>query len=215
MNAADAADSLRDSMEQTEDAARTAADKEHDRVDRFRKRAALLVAAMAALLAISALGGDNATKTTIDANIRASDTYSFFQAKNIRQTDYNLAADELETLIAATNPPEAVRAATQQKIDRYRATAARYESEPETGEGKKELLATAQHYVQQREHGQRQDPNFDFAQALFQIGIVLASVAIVAVSRPALIVALVLGGLATFLMLNGFMLWVDLPFLSG
>ena len=62
----------------------------------------------------------------------------------------------------------------------------RYESDPKTGQGKKELLAKAREWEKQRDRAAERDPNFDFAEALFQIAIVLGSVSIVAVSRPLL-----------------------------
>lgn len=207
MDAADTAETIREAVAE-EHAAEQA---RQERTDRFRRRTALLVAALAALLAIASLGGENATKTMIASNIQASDTYAFFQAKNIRQTSNLLAADALQSLLETTSPSDEARAAIQQRIDRYRATAARYESEPETGEGKKELLALAQTFVQDRDHAQAQDPNFDYSQALFQIAIVLASVAIIAVSRPVALAAAGLGAVATVLMLNGFFLWFSLP----
>ena len=210
MEAADAADSVREALDEDEDASRPPApDRTH--IDRFRRRAALLVGVLAALLAITSLGGQNATKTSITSNIDASDAFAFYQAKNIRQTDYQLAVDELEALLAVTTPTAEQRAQIQQRIDRYKATIARYESEPETGDGKKELLAKARASEQERRHAQDQDPNFDYAEALFQIGIVLTSVAIVAVSRPLLLTSVVLGGVATLLMLNGYLLWFTLP----
>jgi len=73
------------------------------------------------------------------------------------------------------------------------------------------LLAKAQHFDELRNHAQEQDPNFDFAEALFQISIVLGSVSIVATARWLLGISLVLGGIATVLMLNGFFLFMHLP----
>jgi hypothetical protein len=183
----------------------------HAQTDRFRRRAALLIATLAAMLAICTLGGDNATKDVIDANIQASDTFNFYQAKNIRQTANQLAADELESLILTTNPPDSVKAQLQQRIDRYKATVARYESEPETGEGKKELLVKANAYVSDRDEAQQKDPNFDYAQALLQLAIVLGSVAIVAVNRAFLIASAAMGAVGFVLMVNGYKLLFDLP----
>jgi hypothetical protein len=77
--------------------------------------------------------------------------------------------------------------------------------------GKVELLAKAQAYEQRRDRAARQDPNFDYAQALYQIAIVLGSVSIVATSRRLLILAVALGAVATLLMLNGLLLLVELP----
>ena len=199
--AADAAEAISEAVE--DDRARN---------ERFRRRAAVAIGVLAMLLAISGLGGGNATKEMLNANIQASDTFAFYQAKNIRQTSNQLAADSLEVLLL-TQPdmPAEARGQMQNRIDQYRATVARYESEPATGEGKQELLQTAQGYAQRRDRAARQDPNFDYAQALFQIAIVLGSVSIVAGSRPLIGLAITLGIAATALMLNGFLLIVDLP----
>src|SRR5436305_2041038 len=75
--------------------------EEHDRAEeaadgRFRKRAALAIGTLAMLLAITGLGGDNATKEMVNANIQASDTWAFYQAKNVRQTEYRIALDALQ-----------------------------------------------------------------------------------------------------------------------
>src|SRR5512145_2643170 len=64
--------------------------------DQFKRRAAMVIAFFAMLLAITGLGGQNATKDALNSNIQASNDFSFFQAKNVRQTAYILAADELE-----------------------------------------------------------------------------------------------------------------------
>jgi hypothetical protein len=201
-DAAEAAEAIRDAAE------------EHQRSDseRFRRRAAVAIGLLAMLLAISSLGGANATKEMLNANILASDTYAFYQAKNIRQTDNQMAIDQLEALLL-THPELAAdaRAQIQSRIDRDKATVARYESDPATGEGKKELLEKAHTWEHRRDHAAKQDPNFDFAQALFQISIVLGSVSIVASSRRLLMLAGILGVVATLLMLNGFLLLVDLP----
>jgi hypothetical protein len=183
----------------------------------FKNRAALVIAFMATLLAITSLGGGNAAEDMANNNIHASDTWAFYQAKSIRQTTMRVAADGLEAdLLANPNMPLEARAFAQKKLEEYRSTAARYEDEPDEndpgnplkGEGRKQLTARAKDYEAQRERAQKQDPNFDFAEALFQIAIVLASVAILAASRPVLRAALVVGGVATLLMLNGFFLFL-------
>jgi hypothetical protein len=190
--------------------------------EKFRSRTALLIAFMAMLLAITSLGGGNAAEDIMNNNIHASDTWAFYQAKNLRQTSYRLAADDLEAEIQMQQnsiSPEA-RQLVEKKIQQYRDTAARYESEPSKeepnnplkGEGKEQLTARAKDFEKNRDRAQAQDPNFDFAEALFQIAIVLASVAILANSRMILKVSIVAGALATVLMLNGYFLFFTLPF---
>ena len=196
---------------------RDVAQDERARAGRVETQAAIVIAVLAMLLAIASVGGQNASKEMVNSNILASDTWAFFQAKSIRQTNFRLAAEELELLLPSL--PVQQQAAAKKRIDGYEATVARYESEPDPndptnpikGDGKKELMARARHWEGKRDHAQAQDPNFDYAAALYQIAVVLGSVAIVAVSRRILVLTLILGASATVLMLNGFFLFFDLP----
>jgi hypothetical protein len=187
-------------------------DKEQDH---FKRRAAVVIAVFAMLLAITGLGGQNATKDAVNSNIEASNMFNFFQAKNMRQTAYAIAADELE--LAWTNDAQLsaeAKTALGRKVDDYRKTVARYESEPETGEGKKELMAKAKDAEKKRDHALRQDPYFDYAEALLQIAIVLISVAIVAEQVWLSYLGGALGVIGALLMINGFLLFVRVPFLG-
>lgn len=180
--------------------------------NRFKKRAAILIAIMAMFLAVTGLGGQNATKEAINSNILASNDFNFYQAKNMRQTSLTLAANEVE-LAWMTTPsltPEA-KAALQKKLEDYRKTIARYESEPATGEGKKELLVRAKQHEANRDHALKQDPYFDYAEALLQIAIVLISVAIVAEQVWLSFIGGGLGLIGAVLTLNGFLLLVNIP----
>jgi hypothetical protein len=212
MEALDAAEVIR---ELREDRA------EQDAGERFRSGVALAIAVLATLLAVASLGGGNVSEEVVNSNIHASDTWAFYQAKNIRQTSLNLAADEMEATLLASGASlsPGARRDIEAKIAKYRATSARYDDEPDPdapgdslrGEGKKQLRARAQSHEAVRDRAQEQDANFDYASVLYQIAIVLGSVAILAMSRPVLVLALVLGGIATLLMLNGFFLPVHLP----
>ncbi len=188
-------------------------ERREERADaRFRRLTGIYLGVVAMLLAITSLGGSNATKVMTNANIQASDIYGFYQAKYARQTAYRLVADQLEALLAA-NPamPETGRVKIADDIKHWRATAERYESDPPTGDGKKELLARAREWEKKRDLAARRDPNFDFAEAFFQIAIVLGSVSIVAASRPLVHLSGVLAVAALLLMLNGYFLLVPLP----
>jgi Domain of unknown function (DUF4337) len=187
-------------------------DKEQDR---FKKRAAMVIAFLAMLLAITGLGGNNATKEALNENILAANYFNFFQAKNMRQTAYILAADELDLAWAKdpTLPPEA-KTALLAKVDAYKKTIARYESEPETQEGKKELLVRARGHQEKRDHALKQDPYFDYAEALLQIAIVLISVAIVAEQVWLSFFGGALGLIGALLMINGYLLLVEIPWLG-
>jgi hypothetical protein len=179
----------------------------------FRKLTGIYLGVVAMLLAITALGGSNATKTMTNANILASDIYGYYQAKDIRQAVYRLTAEQLEAeLLAQPGMPDAARGKIEDAIKRYRDRADRYESDPSTGAGKQELLAKAKELEARRDQAAERDPNFDFAEALFQIAIVLGSVSIVAASRSLVKLSAALAVAGSLLMVNGYFLFVHLPF---
>ena len=177
----------------------------------FRRFAAVYLGVVAMLLAIATLGGANATKEMLNANIHASDTYAFYQSKYIRQLNYQTAAEQLDLLgkgLTGLSPADSTK--INDLIKQYRDTAVRYESEPAKGDGKKELLAKAHQWEEVRDHAAAQNPNFEYAEALYQIAIVLGSVAIVAMSAPLLWVSGALAVIATLLSANGYLLLVPL-----
>ena len=175
--------------------------------DKSQNRSALTISILAMVLAIASLGGSNAMKEATQENILAANVYAFYQAKNIRQTTYKLAATDLELQLAREpNMNATAKAMFEKKIEDYKKTAERYESEPETKEGKKELMLRAKEHEANRDHAMRQDPWFDYAEGMLQIAIVLLSVSIVA-SVPALYWAgAVLGALGFLSTLNGYFL---------
>ena len=172
--------------------------------DGFRRLAGIYLGMVAMLLAIASLGGGAATKEMLAANIHASDTYAYYQAKVLRQVHYQVAADYLEA--AGSGDPAKIA----ELVKRYRQTAARYESEPATGDGKKELLAKAHEWEARRDTAAARDPNFEFAEALLQIAIVIGSVSIVAASRWLLGLSAAAAVCGVALTLNGFLLLVPL-----
>jgi hypothetical protein len=183
--------------------------------NRFKQRAAIFISFLAMLLAITGLGGQNANKETLNNNIQAANAFNFYQAKNIRQTSLILAVDEIELAWAATPGLSAeAKAALAKKLETYKANIARYESEPSTGEGKKELMARARAHEEARDHAIKQDPYFDYAEALLQIAIVLISVSLVAEIIWLAFLGGGLGLVGALLMINGFTLWVAVPGLS-
>ncbi|HEX8533947.1 MAG TPA: DUF4337 family protein, partial [Allosphingosinicella sp.] len=103
---------------------------ENEAWESFRNRAALMIAFLAAVLAVGGLGGGNATDDLIANNIRASDTWAFYQAKNVRQTVYEIAAADIEAQLGAGGLSPEARAGAEARLKEYQATVARYDSEP-------------------------------------------------------------------------------------
>jgi hypothetical protein len=176
--------------------------------DKQQNRSALTISILAMVLAIASLGGSNAMKEATQENISAANVYAFYQAKNIRQTNFKLAATDLELQLAREpNMNAQAKAMFEKKIEEYKKTAERYESEPESKEGKKELMVRAKAHEATRDHAMQQDPWFDYAEGMLQIAIVLLSVSIVA-SMPALYWAgSILGALGFVSTVNGYFLF--------
>jgi hypothetical protein len=160
------------------------------------KGVALLIAVLALVLAFSETLGKAAQTAATAANIEASNLWAFFQAKTIRQTTLRTAAEAME----AANPGEAAK----KQIAKWKETADRYQSEPETSEGRKELAARAKAAEQKRDRGMAAYHHYEVASAAVQIAIVLASASIIT-TIPALVwVAGALGIVAVGFCVIGF-----------
>jgi hypothetical protein len=146
--------------------------------EHFNRRIALVIAILALFLSFSETLGKGAQTEATAANIEASDLWSFFQAKSIRMTLVNTAAEAVSaTSQGATDP--AAKAAMDQQIAAWKKTAARYDSEPETKEGRKELAERAKERQEERDLSMAKYHHYELSSAAFQIGIVLASAAVI------------------------------------
>ena len=163
--------------------------------DRARNLAALTISFFATVLAIISMGGADATKEAVYHNIQASNYYSFYQAKNIRQSNLKIAVSEIEIRLkhdpALNNPT--FRSDTEQLLANYQKTIQRYESEPETKEGKQQLLDKAKYHEGLRDKAMAKDPLFDYSEAFVQIAIVMISVYIITGSTLVLLGGLFVG----------------------
>lgn len=149
----------------------------HGHADPSNKKVALLIAVLALVLAFSETLGKSAQTAALSLNIEASNLWAFFQAKTIRQTTLRTAAEQ--TAIAASSEQ------AKKQIEAWRKTAERYQSEPETGEGRNELAARAKEAEKKRDRALAAYHHNELASAAVQIAIVLASASIV-VSAPVL-----------------------------
>jgi hypothetical protein len=142
------------------------------------KGVALLIAILALILALSETLGKSAQTAAITDTVQASDTWGFYQARNIRATTVSTAKEVLE-LEAAALTDATQKAAVTQKIADWEKRVKRWESDPEKREGMKELSEKAKHLEERRDHKLEQYHNYEIASAALQIGIVLASASII------------------------------------
>lgn len=173
------------------------------------------IGVLAVVLAVAAMGGDNAAKTATAKNIAAANTWSFFQAKNLRRQMVRTQIENLELTLATTPTlDEAGKAALTAKILEYRALEAKLTSDPASGEGLDELFAKGKAQEIARDRAMAQDPYFDYGQALLQIAIVMASIAIITGGNSLLGLSGLLGGLGVLFSANGYGLFFTIPWLS-
>jgi hypothetical protein len=165
-------------------------------VDPSNKKIALLIALLALVLAFSETLGKAAQTSALTLNIEASNLWAFFQAKTIRQTVLRAAAEQAE-ITAATEK-------AKKQIDTWKKTADRYQSEPETNEGRKELAERAKAAEAKRDRAMAAYHQYELASAAVQIAIVLASAAIITGAMALAWIGIGLGVIGVLFCLIGF-----------
>ena len=166
-----------------------------EREAKIKDKAGWVITVIALLLAVNTYIANGKSSSVLQNTIKANDTWNFYQAKSIKQS---IAEGQLEE---SRDPKR--RAELQAKIDRY-------ESDPKSGEGKKELMAKAKAIEAARDDAKKHGPWLTFAGTAYQFGIVLLSASILAVSMPMFWASIAVSALGAVLMSQGIWLW--LPF---
>lgn len=175
----------------------------------FTRKVALVTAFFAVMLAVTSLGGNNATKEMILAQQQSSDQWSFYQAKVIREHLYRMERIRVETDLAVL--PEKFGDESRGKLLSLARTLG--EEEKRYHDEKQEIEREAKRLEEERDTNRARDPYFDYAEVLLQIAIVTASVSILAASRAVFFFSLAAAVLGAVLSANGFLLLFKLPFL--
>ena len=142
------------------------------------RKIALLIAVLALFLSLSEMGGKSAQTEAVVNNVQANDLWSFFQAKTIRTTVLSTAAEQMQIEADRATDP-ALRDRLNARIAEWKNNIARYDDDPKSKEGRKQLVARAQESEQKRDELLARYHNFEMASAAFQIGIVLASAQVI------------------------------------
>jgi hypothetical protein len=74
---------------------------------------------------------------------------------------------------------EANKAVMSKQVEAWNATVKRYDSDPKERDGRKELKAQAEQYERERDAAMARYHNYELGSAAYQIGIVLASAAVI------------------------------------
>jgi predicted NodU family carbamoyl transferase len=146
----------------------------HGLVEGDNKKIAILISVLALFLAVCETLGKSAQTDALKYKAEASNLWAFFQAKTIRKTTMETAAEQMEVDVKLAKDPT-VKDLLEKRASAWKTRAARYESEPETQEGRKELSARAKALEAKSDLALAKYHNYEFGSAAFQIAIVLAS----------------------------------------
>jgi len=153
----------------------------------------ILIAAIAAFLALVSMSNGEAERTALGAHIEASNQFAYFQAKNIRRTDAQIAAQMFEKL----GHPDAA--------DQWRKVAKRY------GEEKGAILKTAKAHQVLQATATRRSGYFEIAIVLLQVAIVLATASLIAGRTGLIFISVLLMFGAGLFTVNGYGLYYNVP----
>ena len=103
-----------------------------------------------------------------------------------------------------------VRAGDRKKAEIMKVKIERYESEPETGEGKKELMAKARAIEEERAVAETRSPWYTYSNAFYQIAIVILAASMLTYSKRMYWIGIGLGAFAILLMLQGALLLIPI-----
>jgi hypothetical protein len=146
--------------------------------NKLKSKAALIISIFAAMYSFDAYIGNTLSSRILNETIHLNDVYSFYQAKSIKQSLYQMAADDVEMVLEDKALAEPDRQQLTDRLNKYKASIARYESDPASGEGKKELLVSAKQIEADRDRAKKQAPWIGVAGSVMQISIVLVTASI-------------------------------------
>ena len=174
------------------------AESRSEREAHIKDRAGWVITVIAAMLAVNTYIANGISGDVLTNTIRANDTWNFYQSKSIKQT------------IAENARDDAVARHDVKKVAELTARIDRYESDPVTGEGKKELMDRARSLENSRDEAKKHSPWLTFSGSALQLSIVLLSASILAVSMGMFYASIGVGLIGAVLMSQGIWLWFPL-----
>lgn len=174
------------------------AESRSEREAHIKDRAGWVITVIAAMLAVNTYIANGLSSEVLTNTIRANDTWNFYQSKSIKQT------------IAENARDDAVARHDVKKVAELTARIDRYESDPVTGEGKKELMDRARSLENSRDEAKKHSPWLTFSGSALQLSIVLLSASILAVSMGMFYASIGVGLIGAVLMSQGIWLWFPL-----
>ena len=170
------------------DAPKPAPGSRSERESKIKDKAGLVINIFALLLAVNVYIGGSLSSTVMNNTIKANDLWNFYQAKSIKQTQYELAAQQ--TLDSTLK-------------EKFKTKALSYE---EGNEGKSNLYAQAKKLESDRDEAKKKSPWISYASTAYQLSIVVLSASILSVSMYLFWGSFVVAGIGLLLMIQGLFL---------
>ena len=160
-----------------------------EREAQIKDRAGFVIVILAALLAINTMIGGQTSSKIMNNTIAANNQWAWYQAKNMRQVLYETAA--VESKIPANK-------------EKFESEAARMKAD------KEEIMAKAKALETERDVARQKSPWFTWGGSVLQIGIVLLTASILAVSMPMFWVSIVVGSVGAMLVSQALWMWIPI-----
>ena len=168
------------------------------------KRVAVIIAILALFLALAESGARKAEHLSTEENIQASDLFNFYQAKKLRSTIAETAAQALEAT-ASTVTDEKAHAAVEKQIADWKAAISNFAKDKKNPDDSLDRIQErAKAAGKSRELSNHKLEHFEYASGALQIAIVLASAAIITTMPILAWIAGLLGLIGAILMAFGY-----------
>lgn len=164
------------------------------------KRAALLIAVLAAALAICEQQSKHAEIAVEENAVLAADAWNQYQAKSIRAA----VAQDIARLGATLDPPAEPRLLLLRADVLKQLHADQIHYERGGKDGKKEIALRARHFEEVRQYSLERTHTFDNAAAALELGIVLSTASAITLSKLLIRFAGLMGVIGLVLGLLGF-----------
>jgi len=180
----------------------------------MKNRSSVTVSIFAAMLAICALISNANSSKILNSTIAINDLWGFYQAKSIKQTIAEQSRNQIADNLAIDGAVMTIqtRERMQRQVAELDADIARYESDPQTNEGKHELMAQARRLEVERSTAKQRSPWYGMAAVTLQIAIVLSGTCVLGLSMMLLAGSIVFGTIGAALLANGYLLLFQWPF---
>lgn len=160
----------------------------------FMVPVAVTLSILAVLVAIATLLGHRAGTEELLMQTKATDQWSYYQAKNMRLHEMQAVADMLDTLTPVDKEKaQALREKYLKEVERY-------------SDEKDDISEQAKDYEKERERANRKEDRFDAGEVVLEIALIICSLTLLTKRRIFWFSGIALGVVGLFVTVSGFLI---------